>query len=108
MIDNIHKYTLIFYLIVIFVLPAFAGKTHKDLFVLLLFVLVVCHESRLTCCSNFHSALMDFNQSWVIDATWEPSFVDEVKGHVEVALFARLKSNWNQTVNTKWDPLLCS
>ena len=27
-------------------------------------------------------ALMDFNQSWVIDATWEPSFVDEVKGHI--------------------------
>ena len=27
-------------------------------------------------------ALMDFNQSWVIDATWEPSFVDEVKSHI--------------------------
>ena len=27
-------------------------------------------------------ALMDFNQSWVIDATWEPSFVDVVKGHI--------------------------
>ena len=25
---------------------------------------------------------MDFNQSWVIDATWEPSFVDEVKGQI--------------------------
>ena len=27
-------------------------------------------------------ALMNFNQSWVIDATWEPSFVDEVKVHI--------------------------
>ena len=27
-------------------------------------------------------ALMDFNQSWLVDATWEPSFVDEVKGHL--------------------------
>ena len=25
---------------------------------------------------------MDFNQSWVIDATWESWFVDEVKGHI--------------------------
>ena len=32
----------------------------------------------------FPHALMDFNQSWVIDATWEPSFVDEVKGHIKV------------------------
>ena len=27
---------------------------------------------------------MDLNQSLVIDATWEPAFVDEVKGHIKV------------------------
>ena len=31
---------------------------------------------------DFNMLFMDFNQSWVIDATWEPSFVDEVKGHI--------------------------
>ena len=57
---------------------------------------------------------MDFNQSWVIDATWEPSFVDKVKGYisrskviygqvvrlvenVKVASFEKLMSDWNQT-----------
>ena len=60
-------------------------------------------------------ALMDFNQSWVIGAAWEPSFVAEVKGHMSrskviwgqvvkwaknveiMALFEKLKSDWNQT-----------
>ena len=37
--------------------------------------------------------LMDFNQSWVIDATWEPSFVDVVKGHI-----SRSKDIWGQVV----------
>ena len=27
-------------------------------------------------------ALINFNQSWVIDVTWGPSFVDEVRGHI--------------------------
>ena len=37
---------------------------------------------------------MDFNQSWVIDATWEPSFVDEVKGQMssEVKLKDRVEN----------------
>ena len=66
---------------------------------------------------------MDFNQSWVIDATWEPSFVDEVKGHisrskviwgqfvsqaenVKVASFEKLKSDLNQTwfIDITWEP----
>ena len=38
-------------------------------------------------------ALMDFNQSWVIDATWKPSFVDEVRGHI-----SRSKVIWGQYV----------
>ena len=57
---------------------------------------------------------MDFDQSWVIGATWEPSFVDEIKDHiprskvirgqvvreaknVKMALFEKLKFDWNQT-----------
>ena len=35
---------------------------------------------------------MDFNQSWVIDATWEPSFVDEVKFHI-IKVKGHLRSN---------------
>ena len=28
---------------------------------------------------------MDFNRSWVIDSTWEPTFVDEVKrSHIKI------------------------
>ena len=63
---------------------------------------------------------MDFNTSWVIYATWEPSFVDEVRGHiskviwgqvvrlvenVKVASFENLKSDGNQTwfIDT-WEP----
>ena len=40
--------------------------------------------STVICCYEKYlpHALMDFNQSWVINATWEPSFVDEVKGHI--------------------------
>ena len=66
---------------------------------------------------------MDFNQSWVIDATWEPSFVDDVKGHisrskvicgqvvrqaenVKMASFEKLKSDLNQTwfIDIIWRP----
>ena len=57
-------------------------------------------------------ALMDFDQSWFIDATWKPSYSDEVKVHIwkakviwgqavswkcESILFEKLKSDWNQT-----------
>ena len=73
----------------IFVLPALAGKTQRDHFVpccccllMLLSVDVACREKRVNIWLYLPHALMDFNQSWVIDATWEPSFVDEVKGHI--------------------------
>ena len=36
---------------------------------------------------------MDFNQTWVITPTWEPSFVDEVR-----ALIPRSKAIWGQVV----------
>ena len=41
-------------------------------------------------------ALMDFNQKWVIDATWEPLFVDEVKGHIKATghLRSSCKIGW--------------
>ena len=68
---------------------------------------------------------MDFNQSWVVGVTWEPSFVDEVKGHniprskvirgqavrwaqnVKFTSFEKLRTDWNQTwfIDTIWDPL---
>ena len=34
---------------------------------------------------------MDFNQSWVIDAIWEPSFVDAVKGHISRSMSPEVK-----------------
>ena len=90
-------------------LSALAGKTHWDRFVgcCLLW-------KQVNIWLYLQHALMDFNQSWVIDATWEPSFVDEVKGHilrlkviwgqvvrlvenVKVASFKKLKSDGNQT-----------
>ena len=50
---------------------------------------------------------MDLNQSWTIGKTWEPSFVDEVQGHIsrskvvrssckKMVSFEKLKSDWNQ------------
>ena len=82
---------------------------------LLFMSVVVCLSWKgLTFGSIFHMLLMDFNQSWVIDATWEPSFVDDVKGHisrsnviwgqvvrkaenVKMTSFEKLKSDLNQT-----------
>ena len=68
--------------------PALEGKTHW----ITLSTVVCC------CCLLWEQvkiwlphALMDFNQSWVIDATWEPSFVDKVKGHI-----SRSKVMWGQ------------
>ena len=65
----------------VFVLPALAGKTHRDHFVpcCLLMLSVV---KRVNIWLYLPHALLDFNQSWAIDATWEPSFVEEVKGHI--------------------------
>ena len=104
----------------IFVSPALAGKRHKEItlstFVVFLLLLLWKHVNIWL--YRPHTS-MDFNQSWVIDATWEPSFVDEVKGYisrskviwgqvvrcenesetenVKVASFEKLKSDWNQT-----------
>ena len=80
-----------------------------------------CCENRLNIWLQLPHALMDINQSWVIDAAWELLFVDEVKGHisrskviwgqvvrsakhVQLASFKKLKSNWNQTwfIDTIW------
>ena len=82
----------------IFVSPDLAGKTHRDHFVpcssccLLLSVV-----KRVNIWLYLPHALMGFNQSWVIDATWEPSFVDEVKSRI-----SRLKVIWGQVVRWKW------
>ena len=69
-----------------------AWKTHRDHIVgccclLLLVVIVVCRcclllWKQVNIWLYLPHALMDFNQSWVIDATREPSFVDEVKCHI--------------------------
>ena len=47
---------------------------------------------------------MDFNQSWVIDATWELSFVDEVKGHIKVKghLRSSCKIGWKCESGLIW------
>ena len=55
----------------------------------MLSVVVVCHEKRVNISLYLPHALMDFNQCWVIDATWEPSFVDVVKGHIKVKGYLR-------------------
>ena len=67
--------------------PARAGKTGSLCWLLLSVVKMVNIWLYLP------HALMDFNQSWVIDATWEPSFVDEVKGNI-----SRSKVIWGQVV----------
>ena len=80
-----------------FVLPALAEKTHRDH----LSPVVVCcrllwNSVNIWLYLPHHQwhALVDFNQSWVIYATWEPSFVDEVKGHI-----SRSKVFWGQVVS---------
>ena len=32
---------------------------------------------------SFEKLKFNWNQTWVIDATWEPSYVNEVKGHLK-------------------------
>ena len=82
----------------IFVLPALAGKTHRDHFVPVvrwccLLLLLLSVVKRVNIWLYLPHALMDFYQSWAIDAIWEPSFVDEVKGHI-----SRSKVIWGQVV----------
>ena len=45
---------------------------------------------------------MDFNQRWVIDATWEPKSVDEVKGHIKVKGHLRSSWSWNCESELIW------
>ena len=48
---------------------------------------VCCHVvmlsvvKRVNICLLLLHTLMDYNQTWVIGATWQPTFVDGVKGH---------------------------
>ena len=74
----------------IVVSPALAGKTHRDHFVpcccllmlsVVVVVVVLSVVKRVNIWLYLLNALMNFNQSWIIDATWEPSFADEVKGN---------------------------
>ena len=81
--SSIHIENSVHSIRLLFVLPALAGKTHRDHFVhCCLLLSVVCREKRVNIWLYLPHVLMDFNQSWVIDATWKPSFVDEVKGHI--------------------------
>ena len=52
-----------------FVLPALAGKTRRDRFV---HCCLLCKQVNIWL--YIPHALMDFNQSWVIDATWKSIF----------------------------------
>ena len=45
---------------------------------------------------------MDLTQSCVIDATWEPLFVDEVNGHIlRKAEYAKILSHLKSPIGTK-------
>ena len=107
----------------VIVSPALAGKTHRDHFVLFCCLLSVVVKTGKhlalpsTCFDGFQLKLG-------IDATWEPSFVDDGKVHisrskviwgqvvkwtknVKVVSFEKLKSDWNPTwfIDKIWDPL---
>ena len=75
---------------VYFVLPALAGK---NIGITLLFVVVCCEKKKehlalpSTCFDGFQPKLGH------IDATREPSFLNEVKGHI-----SRSKVIWGQVV----------
>ena len=58
---------------------ALAGKTHLDHFVHCCWLLMLSVVKRVNIWFYLPHALMDFNHSWVIGATWDPAFVDEVK-----------------------------
>ena len=61
----------------------FGYMSHPYCWCLLLLLSICCYLlwKGLTCGSIFHM-LWWFNQKSVIDATWEPSLVDEVKDHL--------------------------
>ena len=60
----------------LFVAPVLAGKTHRDHFVPCCLLMLLYVVKRVNIWLYLPHALKHFNQSWVIDATWEPSFVD--------------------------------
>ena len=64
--------------------PALAGKTHGITLSRDDDVIVWCCRllwKQVNIWRYLRHASVDFNLSWVIDATWEPAF-DEVKGHI--------------------------
>ena len=65
-----------------FVLPVLAGKTHVGITLWAVVGWCCLLWKQVNKWLYLPHALMDFNQSWVTDTTWEPSFVDEVKGHI--------------------------
>ena len=75
---------MFFCVVCLIVSLALVGETHRDGFVPLVVVctcsLLPVVKMGLSFGSKLPHALMDLNQSWVKDATWEPSYVDEVKG----------------------------
>ena len=46
--------------------------------------------------ASFEKLKSDWNQTWVIDATWEPSLVDKIKSYI-----SRSKVIWGQIV--RWE-----
>ena len=84
----------LFHTVTISVLPALAGKTHtcRDHFVHFCSCCLLWRQVNIWI--YLPHALMDFNQSWVKGATWEPSFADAVKGHI-----SRSKVIWGQVVS---------
>ena len=64
--------------------PALAGKTHC-------FVRCCLLWRQVNIPLNLQHALVDFNQNWVIDTTWGPSFVDKVKVHLRTSC---IKIGW--------------
>ena len=68
----------------LFVSPALAGKAHSYHFVPCCCCCLLLLWNQVNIWLYLPHALMDFNQRLIIDETWEPSFVDEVKGHIKV------------------------
>ena len=69
-------------------------------------VVVVCWcccllWKRVNICLYIPHTLMDFNQTWVIGATWGPSFVDEVKGHISGSKVTYQDKRWSCKIGWK-------
>ena len=77
----------------VFVPPALAEKTHRDRFVPYCCCCCLLLWKQVNIWLYLPHALMDSNKSWVIDATWKLSYVDEVRGHLSRSNFI-----WGQVV----------